>query len=88
MVFPSGFSSTVRSALNCSDPYRDCLTRLKIAWPDVVLADIKCHGMTKSVKLIKVHRKDQSINKNAILASFVYFFNFPDRNLIILYKIT
>ena len=44
-----------------------------------------CHGMTKSVK---VHRKDQSVNKNAILASFVCFFNFPDRNLIILYKIT
>ena len=45
----------------------------------------KCHGMTKSVK---VHRKDQSVNKNAILASFVCFFNFPDRNLLILYKIT
>ena len=44
-----------------------------------------CHGMTKSVK---VHRKDQSVNKNAILPSFVCFFNFPDRNLIILYKIT
>ena len=44
-----------------------------------------CHGMTKSVK---VHRKDQSVNKNAILASFVCFFNFPDRNLIILDKIT
>ena len=26
-----------------------------------------CHGMTKSVKLVKVHRKDQSVNKNAIL---------------------
>ena len=47
-----------------------------------------CHGMTKSVKLVKVHRKDQSVNKNAILASFVCFFNFPHRNLIILYKIT
>ena len=47
-----------------------------------------CHGMTKLVKLVKVHRKDQSVNKNAILASFVCFFNFPDRNLIILYKIT
>ena len=45
----------------------------------------KCHGMTK---LVKVHRKDQSVNKNAILASFVCFFGFPDRNLIILYKIT
>ena len=47
-----------------------------------------CHGMTKSVK---VHKKDQSVNKNAnftILASFVCFFNLPDRNLIILYKIT
>ena len=44
-----------------------------------------CHGMTKSVK---VHRKDQSVNKNAILASFGCFFGFPDRNLIILYKIT
>ena len=47
-----------------------------------------CHGMTKSVKFVKVHRKDQSVNKNAYLASFVCFFNFPDRNLIILYKIT
>ena len=46
-----------------------------------------CHGMTELVKLVKVHRKDQSVNKNAILASFVCFFNFPDRNLIILYKI-
>ena len=45
----------------------------------------RCHGMTKSVK---VHRKDQSVNKNAYLASFVCFFNFPDRNVIILYKIT
>ena len=52
------------------------------------LASFTCHGMTKSVKLVKVHRKDQSVNKNAILASFVCFFNFPDRNLIILYKIT
>ena len=49
---------------------------------------VYCHGMTKLVKLVKVHRKDQSVNKNAILASFVCFFNFPDRNLIILYKIT
>ena len=47
-----------------------------------------CHGMTKSVKLVKVHRKDQLVNKNSILASFVCFFNFPDRNLIILYKFT
>ena len=46
---------------------------------------VYCHGMTKSVK---VHRKDQSVNKNAILASFMCFFNFPDRNLLILYKIT
>ena len=44
--------------------------------------------MTKSVKLVKVHRKDESVNKNAYLASFVCFFNFADRNLIILYKIT
>ena len=47
-----------------------------------------CQGMTKSVK---VHGKDQSVNKNAyftILASFVCFFNFSDRNLIILCKIT
>ena len=35
--------------------------------------------------------KDQSVKKMlifTILASFVCFFNFPDRNLIILYKIT
>ena len=44
--------------------------------------------MTKSVKLVKFNRKDQSVNKNAILPSFMCFFNFPDRNLIILYKIT
>ena len=43
-----------------------------------------CHGMTK------LFRKTNWLTKNAIftiLASFVCFFNFPDRNLIILYKI-
>ena len=44
-----------------------------------------CHGMTKSI------RKTNRLTKMlifTILASFVCFFNFPDRNLIILYKIT
>ena len=44
-----------------------------------------CHGMTKSV------RKTNRLTKMlffTILASFVCFFSFPDRNLIILYKIT
>ena len=58
------------------------MTELKQSWQ---FWHSYCHGMTKSVK---VHRKDQSVNKNAILASFLCFFNFPDRNLIILYKIT
>ena len=43
------------------------------------------HGMTKSV------RKTNQLTKMlifTILASFVCFFNFPDRNLNILYKIT
>ena len=46
---------------------------------------VLCHGMTKSV------RKTNRLTKMlifTILASFVCFFNFPDRNLIILYKIT
>ena len=47
--------------------------------------------MTESVKLVQVHRKDQSVNKNAYFyyfGQFHVFLNFPDRNLIILYKIT
>ena len=61
---------------------------LKAWWKSFYFWGEMCHGMTKSVKLVKVHRKDQSVNKNAYLSSFVCFFNFPDRNLIILYKIT
>ena len=43
VVFPMGFSSTVRRVQNCSDSVWDCVIRPKMAWPDVVLGDIK-HG--------------------------------------------
>ena len=34
---------------------------------------VYCHGMTESVKLAEVHRKDQSVNKNAYFYCFGQF---------------
>ena len=50
---------------------------------NITLPQTYCHGMTKSV------RKTNRLTKMlifTILASFVCFFDFPDRNLNILYK--
>ena len=40
---PSGLSSTITKAQNCSDSNWDCHLRLRLAWPDIDLGDIK-HG--------------------------------------------
>ena len=44
VVFPLGFSSTIRRARNCSDSDSDCLIKPRLAWPDVALGDIQ-HGL-------------------------------------------
>ena len=41
MVFPSGFSSTIRRTQNYSYSDWDCLIKSRLAWPDVAPGDIK-----------------------------------------------
>ena len=54
--------------------------KLKMSWDDKNRLNwLKFIGKTDRLKI--------SV-QNAYLANFVCFFNFPDRNLIILYKIT
>ena len=45
-------------------------SRLKCRLTSVTHSPRQCHGMTKSVK---VHRKDQSVNKNAYFDYFGQF---------------
>ena len=59
-VFPLEFSSTVRRARNYSDSDWDCLTRLRLAWPDIkhgLIIFVFAHIILFCASIDRVHFK-------------------------------